>query len=136
MSERIYVDTNIYLDYADVRTDGIRPLDELAFSVFQRTLSCEFEIVASDFVIEEILANLKNKTTFNLLVAELKEKKKLIYVEATRQEFTEAKRSKNWTDTLHAIIAKRTNCKYIVTRNIVDFLKSSDILEPVLPEQL
>ena len=136
MSERIYLDTNIYMDYCDERRDSIRPLNEIAFEVLRRTLSCEFEIVISDWVIDEVKKNLENRITMENLIAELKAKGKLIYVESTYGERSNAKKHVNWQDALHAIIARRSGCKYIVTRNIVDFLEFSDILEPKLPEHL
>ena len=84
MSARIYVDANVYLDYCNRRSDSIRPLQELAFSVFQRTLQCEFEIVVSNLLIEEIEEALKNKTTLDMLIADLNSKNKIVYVEETR----------------------------------------------------
>ncbi len=136
MSERIYVDANIYLDYCEGRADSIRPLQELAFSVFQRTLECEFEIVVSNLVIEEVKTALKTKVTLDMLIADLTSKNKIVYVEETSSEIAQAKRRRNWRDALHAIIANRTKCKCIVTRNISDFLEFSDILEAKLPEHL
>ena len=137
MPVRIYLDTNIYLDYCEKRSDGIRPLQEFAFSVFRRTLECEFEIVISNLVIKEINeAKLKNKATLDILLSELKAKKKLFYVNYTYSEMSKSKGYENWKDALHAIIARRAKCRFIVTRNISDFLEFWDILEPKLPEQL
>ena len=50
----VYVDTNIYLDYFQNRQDRLRPLGEFVFQFFRRSLKCEFEIVVSDFVLEEL----------------------------------------------------------------------------------
>jgi len=137
MSVRIYLDTNIYLDYCEKRSDGIRPLQEFAFNVFRRSLECEFEIAISNVVIKEIVeSKLKNKATFDMLIAELKAKKKLFYFEEKFEEVSKAKSYENWKDALHAIIAKRAKCSFIVTRNMTDFLEFGDILEPKLPEQL
>src|SRR3989339_1207553 len=127
MSVRIYLDTNIYLDYCEKRSDGIRPLNEFAFAVFRRTLECEFEIVISDWVINE-LGKSTEEEALKIIAASLKAKKKLDYVESSYEEREKAQKYKNWKDALHAIIAKRAKCKFIVTRNIVDFLQFSDIL--------
>ena len=135
MSVRIYLDTNIYLDYCEKRSDGIRPLNEFAFAVFRRTLECEFEIVISDWVINE-LGKSTEEEALKIIAASLKAKKKLDYVESSYEEREKAQKYKNLKDALHAIIAKRAKCKFIVTRNIVDFLQFSDILEAKLPEQL
>lgn len=135
-SKRIYLDTNIYLDYCEKRSDRIRPLNEFAYLIFKRSLECEFEIVISNFVLEEINKNLKNKTVFQILFTDLKKKKKLIYTEEKKEEYFKAKKHKNWPDALHAIIAKRTKCDYVITRNINDFLEFSDIINAKLPEEL
>ena len=136
VSERIYLDANIYMDYCDERRDSIRPLGDIAFGLFRRTLSCEFEIVISDWVIEEVEKNVKNRIAMENLIAELKAKGKIIYAESTHGERSKAKKHVNWRDALHTVIAKRSGCKYVVTRNMVDFLEFSDVLEPILPEQL
>jgi len=139
MSVRIYLDTNIYLDYCEKRSDGIRPLQELAFSIFRRTLECEFEIAISNFVIKEIKNSKSSKEAkiiMDCLFSELKAKKKVVYFEEKYEEVSRAKSYENWKDALHAIVARRVKCTCIVTRNISDFLEFSDILEPKLPEQL
>ena len=136
MSARIYIDTNIYLDYCDRRKDLIRPLHEFAFDLFRRTLQCEFEIVISNFVLREIKRNIKNEKTLDLLLSDLKNRGKLVYLQSTNADDSKARAYENWSDALHAILARKANCKYIVTRNLSDFLQFSDILEPKLPEQL
>ncbi len=133
---RIYVDTNIYLDYFESRGDGIRPLQEFAFQVFRRAFECEFEIVVSDWLLRELQFNIRTKTKADLLFAELLEKGKLLYIMKTIDDEKEASKYKNSKDAMHAVIAKRTKCKFIVTRNITDFLCFSGLIQPKLPEQL
>src|SRR3989338_6646567 len=122
----IYVDTNIYLDYFEGRTDSLRPLGEFAFQIFQRTLSCEFTIVFSGLILKE-LYNHMNTEDLHSLLDELKEKNKIIETKATFQdkenvrEIIKQKRT-DFNDTLHAIIAQRMSTDYLVTRNIQDFL--------------
>ncbi|MEW6294724.1 MAG: hypothetical protein AB1467_00310 [Candidatus Diapherotrites archaeon] len=136
MAERIYVDTNIYLDYFEERKNGFRPLSEFAFQVFKRTLECEFEIVISDWVIEEIFRQKFPEIKFDLLVKELLCKRKIIKVRKTEQDLINARKHENFSDALHAIIANKANCKKIVTRNLEDFLGVRHLVETVFPENL
>ncbi len=137
---KIYIDTNIYMDYFDGRNDYMRPLGEFAFQVFQRTLSCEFIIVVSSLVFDELEFN--NKTIeLQELFDELKKKNKVIFVEYTHEDKIEAQtlirqRGGSFNDTLHTIIAKRTNVNCLVTRNLQDFTHLQDIMKISLPEFL
>ncbi len=54
---KVYVDTNVYLDFILNRSDKLRPLGELASQFFRRALDCEFEIVVSNHVISELKKN-------------------------------------------------------------------------------
>ncbi|MCR4369272.1 MAG: PIN domain-containing protein [archaeon] len=136
MSKRIYLDTNIYVDYCEGRADSIRPLQEFAFRLLQKTFECKYDIVVSDWLFRELEKSIKHKEPMNLLLSELKAKNKMFYTKSTRSELASAQSHENWTDALHAIIAKRMGCKFIVTRNTMDFLEFSHILEPKLPEEL
>jgi len=51
---KIYFDTNVYLDFLEDRSDSLKPLGELAHQAFLRGLDCEYFIVISDLVIEEL----------------------------------------------------------------------------------
>src|SRR3989344_9257597 len=104
MSERIYIDTNIYMDYCDRRSDNIRPLYEIAYDIFRRTLECEFDIVVSDWIMKELGDNIKNSQSLNIILAELKQRNKLVYVESTYREKSNAHEFQNWKDALHAIV--------------------------------
>ena len=136
MSTRIYVDANIYLDYLEERTDRIRPLDESAFKIFRRALECEFEIVISDAILREPRIKKEFEMKSKLLFSDLTNKNKLIQITAEEKDEQEAKSYKNWKDALHCILAKKTNCAFIVTRDIWHFSSFSDILKAKLPEQI
>lgn len=136
MTVRVYVDANIYLDYFEDRADGLRPLGEFAFQIFKRALECEFEIVVSDWLIQELNKKITSKTKADLLFAELTKNKKLLYVLKSYDDFRKAKVYENFNDAMHAIIAQRTKCKFIVTRNITDFLCFSGLIQPKLPEHV
>ena len=136
MSKRIYIDSNIYLDYFQARTDSIKPLDEIAFQLFKRTISCEFEIVLSDWVLIE-MKKYVTAEQIGFLTDELTQKNKLILVEMLDFEIKQAKLiSKNWRDFVHVLIAKRTNCELIVTRNIIHFEEFNSLLQSELSENI
>lgn len=136
MSQRIYLDSNVYLDYFGDRKDNMRPLGEFAFKVFQRTLECEFIVVLSDWVLEELENKSYSKIQLETLLSELKKAGKLISTKRTEEDIRKAKRFTNQEDALHSIIAARNNCIYLVTRNLEDFLEFSDLIKPILPENI
>lgn len=136
MSERIYLDTNIYIDYFEERSDGIRPLDEFAFQLIKRAMGCEFEIVISDLVMEEIERQKISRKIIENLLEELNKNKKLIAITATPEEKQKLEQRTISSDHLHAILANRNHCKYLVTRNISHFSQFSGIINPILPENV
>lgn len=137
---KIYVDTNVYLDYFEGRTDYMRPLGDFAHEVFQRTLSCEFTIILSGLVVKEILNNRDEEQMYDL-INELKEKNKIIKTKATFEDKEKAgqivkQKRTSFPDTLHAVIAQRMGAEYLVTRNIQDFVELQEMTKIVLPEHL
>lgn len=140
MPTLIYLDTNIYLDHLDGRTDHLRPLGEFAFELLRRTFQCEFKIVLSSLVLDEL--NFLNYTEkIKELLSHLKELDKLVYLEETEEDVKEAsqivKESKtSWNDTKHAVLAKRASVGFFVTRNIKDFENLQHLIEVKLPEEL
>ncbi len=136
----IYLDTNIYIDYFENRTDKFRPLGEFAYQIFQRTLSCEFRIVFSSLILNELEHNIKNERIMDLLV-ELEDKNKIIRIIPKREEREIARkivkeRNTPFNDTLHALIAKNNGSDYFITRNTKDFLELQDFVKILLPEHL
>ena len=136
MSTRIYVDANVYLDYLEERTDGIRPLDEFAFQLFKRTFGCEFEIVMSDWALQELQIEKEIKSKSECLFDDLKKAGKLVIAKRTPEDERRARLHRNWQDALHVMIATRMNCKTIVTRNTGHFLEFSSLIQAKLPENL
>ncbi|PIO03559.1 hypothetical protein COT48_04385 [Candidatus Woesearchaeota archaeon CG08_land_8_20_14_0_20_47_9] len=56
MTSKIYLDTNIYLDYLLDRKNRFRKdLGSIAFSIINRSFLCEFEIVLSDWCFQELV---------------------------------------------------------------------------------
>lgn len=132
--KKLYLDTNIYLDYLENRKDKLRPLGDFAFNLIRRAVECEFKIVISDVVIKEI----EGKVTEDTLSEMIKIlNRKLIRVESTEEQRERAgKRKTHFTDALHAIIAINNEVDYFITRNITDFSEFKDELKVVFPESL
>mgnify|MGYP006296621571 FL=1 len=54
MSELIYIDTNIYIDYFLNRKDNLRPLGDFAHELFIKTSQCKYKIIISDWLEKEL----------------------------------------------------------------------------------
>ncbi len=135
MPSKIYCDTNIYLDYLEDRSNLFgKNIGDRAFDVFNRALTCEFEIIVSGWTLAE-LKNHANFDSLNMLFSFLK--RKIITIEHTEEDVEEAKKmSAHFQDALHAILASKAGASFLVTRDIYEFLKYRDLVEPKLPENL
>lgn len=132
---KIYFDTNIYIDYLENRTDGLRPLGSFAFELFRRSIECEFDIIVSDFVINELERYIDEKR-INEVMDSIKKANKLVKICKSKEDVKKAGLSSNKPDALHALLAKKAGAEYIITRNIKDFLEFSHLVKPVLPENI
>ena len=138
MSRLIYIDTNVYLDLIENRTDRFRPLGEIAGQLIQRALDCEFTIIISSVVVDEIKYNGYYKD-FLVLFNDLKDKNKIIYTEETYKDRVYADELKNlrrtpFKDTCHTVIAARMKAEVLITRNLKDFQNFLDIIEIISPD--
>ena len=129
----VYVDTNVYLDYFENRTDRLRPLGEFAFQFFRRTEKCEFEIVVSDFVLEELSKRIDEKQQEEFFKP-LYRKEKIHEIKSTHKDKQKAMAvGIHWQDSLHAILAKKAGAECVVTRNLDDF---AGLVEAHTPEEI
>jgi len=140
MNELIYLDTNIYLDYLESREDRLRPLGEFAFRLLQRTLKCEFKIVISGLVIEELERHI-NSDRIKGILNDLKEMNKLIRIEVLseyKEKARELIKNKNThiDDALHVVLAQKAGAKILVTRNVEHFIDFQDIINIQYPESI
>ena len=120
---KIYVDTNVFLDYLLERKNKQgKDLSEPAFDLFRRTLSCKFHIIVSSHLIRE-LRGIVDLHDVTMLMTFLK--KKIIKVEDE---------IKGKGDELHALIAIKCGADRIVTRNINHFKEFS--IQASTPEEL
>ncbi len=120
---KIYVDTNVYLDYLLERKNKQgKDLSKQAFEVFRRAMSCEFYVIISNHLLNELHAIMLEQDTRMLLYLL---RKKIITVEDEYEHKGDEK---------HAVLAIKAGADLIVTRNISDFKNFS--IQAVLPEHL
>ncbi len=133
MTELIYIDSNVYLDYLLNRKDRLRPLGNFAFELIRQVISCKYEILISEFLLEEI-ENHADKDKIDKLFTSIQKKSKK--VETKTNDIKKAKEIsyENRWDALHYILAKRGGAELIVTRNVEHFDFSD--LQVVFPENL
>lgn len=140
MGRLIYLDSNVYLDYFENRRDRLRPLGEFAFGLLKRAMNCEFDILVSGHVINEVEARgcLKD---FKFLLIDLGSLNKLVRVETTEADKAKARQleseqKSHFKDALHAVLAEKGGACVLVTRNVKDFQELSDLVDIALPEAL
>jgi len=131
MSEAIYLDTNVYLDYFMARRGS-----DIAYRILKRSLDCEFSLVISDWVLSE-LGRYAGSAETKMWFAALKGRNKIITVSHSEEDVEAAKKiSNHYHDPLHAILAKKAGAKKLVTRNMQDYLKCTHLVNPVFPENI
>jgi predicted nucleic acid-binding protein len=114
MSKLIYLDTNIFLDYA-LGTDDIRPLDEFAKQIFIRAINCEFKILISDLLIYELSKYLRD---YKGLFKPFQIKDKLEYSKEKYSDKINAKKIKlHYPDNVHLYLAQKFKCDFFVTND-------------------
>lgn len=133
---KLYVDTNIFLDYLLERKNVFgKGISRPAQKLFYRAMSCEFFIVLSNHTATEI--NKKISLTQATMLFEFL-KKKIVNVYFSEEDIEKARSidSKNISDALHVVLAKKSGCDFIITRNMKDFRKYALWVEPKTPENI
>ena len=133
MSELIYIDTNVWIDFFLNRNDGLRPLGDFAHELLIKTSQCKYEIVISDWLLKE-LTKTDHIGQYKELEGQLLEMGKIKYVRTEHRDIFSAKQERHWHDALHEILAIKSKALYLVTRNIKDF-KGKEITI-IYPENL
>ena len=136
---KYYVDTAIWRDLHENRTDRFRPLGEWAFELFRIIRENKSIVLYSDLVTDELFINYDEKEIKKILQIATREKL-LIKIEITELQSKEARiLSKNLNipknDCLHAILA-RDNAAVLITRDkhfellqhVVDVRKPEDLI--------
>ena len=134
MTLKIYCDTNIFLDYLEQRSDNIRPLYEFAYLFFSKGWNCHFNIVVSDWLMEELKRHQTDEKIEEVL-GEFKKKNKVIFVKREKSDMDKARSmGDNWDDALHAVLAKKADADFLVTRNLRHYVGCETLVRVVLPE--
>jgi len=119
MAEKYYVDTSIWRDYYEDRSDGTRPLGEFAFQFFRYCIESESIILYSNLILEELGTAYSGDEIKRIMgiVSGLLEKVE----NPGEQQNSDAKRLKRkfnvpFADAMHAVLA-RDNDAVLVSRD-------------------
>ena len=137
MAEKYYVDTSIWRDYYEDRSDDIRPLGELAFQFFKYCIESECIIIYSDLVLEELgIAYSKGeiKKIMDIVSGLLEE-----VASPSEQQKSDAKRLKRelnipFADAMHAVLA-RDNDAILISRDC-HFHELREVVVVKYPEEV
>jgi len=135
--KKLYVDTNIWIDYWKDRKSGFLPLGDFAMQMFNRVYDCEFTVLISDQIISELKDNLGLEFYWRL--KPFKDIDKLLMLHPNANLILAAKyltrnRKIHFSDSLHACFAKKENA-ILVTRDN-HFEQVRDIINICYPEEL
>lgn len=138
MRQRFYLDTSIWRDYYEDRSDSSKSLGRLALQLLFKIIKEGNLIAYSDFVVEE----LKGKYSEEEIIAILSifyHLELLIKADISKEQAMEAaalcrKRNVSFGDALHAVLS-RDNKAVMVTRDR-HFIRLLDIADVKKPEDL
>ncbi|MBI3032113.1 hypothetical protein HYY69_01450 [Candidatus Woesearchaeota archaeon] len=109
-------------------------LEDKAFRIFQRTVSCKFQIITSTWLIQELRKyadDYKTAMLFTFL------KRKTILIPINDNDIAYAKSlSEHYQDPLHAVLAEKGNAEFIITRDLKGFHNCRHLVKTCLPEQI
>lgn len=133
--DKIYVDTNIFLDaLLDRDSEWGRDLGTPAMSVFSQAKHGQFKIIVSDWTLQELGKHI-DKEKVRELFSKIGEEQ-IIHCSYTKEQKRKAKEASNhWEDYLHGVIAEKEGADCIVTRNVKDFRTLSRV-KAKLPRQI
>ena len=136
MGKRFYVDTAIWRDYYENRSDAFRNLGEFAEKFFKRAVAEEWELLYSDMMLYELERYFLEAEIRQLLAVGKPMLCKLTISESQwkEAEYLSEARAVPFGDALHAVLA-RDNGAIVVTRDR-DFVKLRDIADWRKPEEL
>ncbi len=133
--QKFYLDTNIWLDYFENRSDGLRPLGEFAYQFLKNCVKFHCEIHYSDFTLYE----LNNKLSENKFLESIEFiKENIIFIKSTKEDWIESQKlskeiNLHSADALHLTLAKKNNC-ILITRD--KHFESIDLIEIKKPEEV
>ena len=136
MNRKYYLDTAIYIDYNENRTDRFRPLGEWALRLFSLIECTDSLLIISDILLKELKDYYSDSEIIDLLN---RFKIKQLKVESTEKQMAEAKilakmRGIPGADAHHVILARDNNAIMVTRDHHFDSLH--DIVEIKKPEDL
>ncbi len=136
--KKYYLDTSIWRDYYENRSDRFRPLGEWALELINVIIENKDFILYSDFIVKELKIKYSEEEV-NKIFEVIYKKDLLLKVIISNSQVKEAailckRRSVAFGDALHAILA-RDNKAVMVTRDN-HFFELVDISEIKKPEDL
>lgn len=137
MTKRYYLDSCIWRDYFENRSDRFRPLGDWAFSLIKLIIQENNLIIYSDLIEEELNVGFSEKDIKKII--SIVPKENLVRIESSSEQLKEAiQKAKKLNipvkDALHAILA-RDNDAIMVTRD-KHFYELSERLTITKPEDL
>ena len=114
---RIYVDTNVFIDYL---------LQRFKIKVFTEAVTCKYTIVISQLVIKELKSQ---KINADELLKWLSFASKIEIIPVCTKNYELYLTKNEYADALHIASAISANVSYIVTRNVKDFVKSPIVVK-------
>lgn len=136
MAEKYYLDTSVWMDYYEDRTDPSKDIGEFAFKLLCKLLASKSKIVVSTFLLKEleVVYSLDQIRGLVRPFEKLMEK-----VGINDENIKEAKkiseeRGLPFGDVMHAILAR--NNKAILISRDKHFQLLKDICEVVKPEEI
>lgn len=136
MQRRFYLDTSIWRDYFEDRSDGVRPLGDLAFQFLKTCEKRRCTIFYSELVIRELRKDYSEEkiaqvfSSFGkfLAIAKISQEQQL-----EAQRLARLKPGSHESDILHAILARDNNAALITRDFHFECLK--DIADIRAPEE-
>ncbi|MCK4522243.1 MAG: PIN domain-containing protein [Nanoarchaeota archaeon] len=137
MAEKYYLDSCIWRDYFENRSDKFRPLGDWAFSLIKLIIQENNLVIYSDLVEEELYEGFSEEDIKKVI--SIVPKENLVKIESSSEQLKEAiqiakKLKIPVKDTLHAILA-RDNDAIMVTRD-KHFYELSEKVTIKKPEDL
>lgn len=132
-----YVDSCIWRDYLENRSDGLKPLGEFAYLFFKKCSKENHKIYFSKLVFNE-LSKYINEIEINKLIDNFSNI--IIFVNYSNEQILKAKNlikeynNLHFADALHIVIAKENNCVVITRDN--HFFNLGKLIKVFEPEEI
>jgi len=113
---KYYLDTAIWIDMHENRTDRFRPLGEWAFELLRKIREEKHAIVYSEIIVRELLTYYSEKEIEKMLERDFLEKASLSESQAKEAKNISKRLKIPFGDCVHAILARDTDA-IMVTRD-------------------